>query len=133
MTPPFEFDRSQLEGLDKKGLISVILALQEQVQALQETVAEQTTEIQKLHDELAKNSRNSGKPPSSDGLKKARTSNLRRKSGRRSGGQKGHKGYTLKMVEEPDRARVISELDVDVDLVEACDHCLAGELERRAI
>ena len=127
MTPPFEFDRSQLEGLDKKGLISVILALQEQVQALQETVAEQTTEIQKLHDELAKNSRNSGKPPSSDGLKKARTSNLRRKSGRRSGGQKGHKGYTLKMVEEPDRvwvhkASACSQCAANLQAVEPCGH-----------
>jgi transposase len=127
MTPPFELDRSQLERLDKEDLISIILALQEQVQALQETVAEQTTEIQKLHDELAKNSRNSGKPPSGDGLKKARTNNLRRKSGRRSGGQKGHKGYTLKMVEEPDRvwvhkASACSQCAANLQAVEPCGH-----------
>jgi transposase len=106
MTPPFEFERSQLERLDKEDLISIILALQQQVQELQQTVAEQAVEIQKLRDELTKNSRNSGKPPSSDGLKKPRTNNLRRKIGRHSGGQKGHIGHTLKMVEEPDRVWV---------------------------
>ena len=102
MTSQFEFDRDQLEKLDKEDLILIILALQEQVQELQQTVAKQAAEIQELRDQLAKNSRNSGKPPSSDGLKKPRTRNLRRKIGRRSGGQEGHPGHTLKMVEKPD-------------------------------
>ncbi len=73
MTPAFEFERSQLEKLDKAELITIILTLQQQVQELQRTVAEQAAEIQQLRDELAKNSRNSGKPPSSDGLKKPQT------------------------------------------------------------
>ena len=102
MTSQFEFDRDQLEKLDKEDVILIILALQEQVQELQQTVAKQAAEIQELRGQLAKNSRNSGKPPSSDGLKKPRTRNLRRKTGRRSGGQEGHPGHTLKMVEEPD-------------------------------
>ncbi len=101
-----EFDRSQLEKLDKETLISIILTLQQQVQQLQQVVDEQAAVIQSLRDQLAKNSRNSGKPPSSDGLKKPRTRSLRKKSGRRSGGQKGHKGHTLKMVEQPDHTRV---------------------------
>jgi hypothetical protein len=102
MTSQIEFERDQLEKLDKEDLILIILALQEQVQELQQTVAKQAAEIQELGDQLAKNSRNSGKPPSSDGLKKRRTRNLRRKTGRRSGSQEGHPGHTLKMVEEPD-------------------------------
>jgi transposase len=117
MTSQLDLDRSQLEKLDKESLISIILVLQQQVKELQQTVAAQAAEIQELRDQLAKNSRNSGKPPSSDGLKKPRTQNLRKKSGRRSGGQKGHKGHTLKMAEKPDH--------IEVHSVTQCPHCAA--------
>jgi len=132
MTSPVEFERSQLAQLDKEELITIILSLQQQVQELQRTVAEQADEIQKLRDELAKNSRNSGKPPSSDGLKKPRTRNLRRKNGRRSGGQEGHPGHTLKMVEKPDHVEhyEVSECPqcaADLQTIEAC------EFERRQV
>jgi transposase len=92
MTALAEFDSNQLAKLDKEALISIILTLQQQVR-------EQAAVIQSLRDQLAKNSRNSGKPPSSDGLKKPRTRSLRCKTGRRSGGQEGHEGHTLNMVE----------------------------------
>jgi len=132
MTSQFEFDRDQLEKLNKEDLILIILALQEQVQELQWAVAKQAAEIQGLRDQLAKNSRNSGKPPSGDGLKKPRTRNLRRKSGRRSGGQEGHPGHTLKMVEEADHIEVHEVLEcpqcaADLQAIEAC------ELERRQV
>jgi len=103
---PSEIDRSQLEQLDQETLITIIVTLQQQVQQLQQTVAEQATVIQTLRDQLAKHSRNSGQPPSSDGLKKPRPGNLRQKSGRRSGGQKGHPGHTLKLVAEPHHTQV---------------------------
>lgn len=122
-----EFDRSQLEQLDKETLITLLLTLQQQVGELQQTVAEQATVIQSLRDQLAKNSRNSGKPPSSDGLKKARVQNLRQKSGRRPGGQKGHQGHTLKLVEKPEhtqvhRVTVCSNCASDLQAVEPCGH-----------
>ena len=49
---------------------------------------------------LAKNSSNSSKPSSSDHHNKP--NNLRQKSGRKPGGQKGHKGSSLKQIEKPD-------------------------------
>ena len=88
---------------------------------------EQAALIQELRDQLAKNSQNSGKPPSSDGLKKPRTRSLRKKSGRRSGGQKGHQGHTLKMVEQPDQIQVYeastcSHCATDLQSVEPCGY-----------
>jgi transposase len=116
MNSPLEPDRDPLAELDKEALISLVLTLQQQVQQLQQTVAEQAVVIQSLRDQLAKNSRNSGRPPSSDGLRKPRTRSLRKKSGRRSGGQKGHKGHTLQMVERPDH--------LQVHKVSVCPHCV---------
>jgi transposase len=106
MTFQLDLDSSQLERLDKERLISILLALRQRVQELEQTIATQAAEIQELRDQLAKDSRNSGKPPSSDGLKKPRVQNLRRKTGRCRGGQKGHPGHTLEMVESPDHVRV---------------------------
>jgi transposase len=57
--------------------------------------------IEELEGRLSKNSHNSSKPPSSDGL--GRKSHSQRKpSGRPSGGQSGHRGQTLALVETPD-------------------------------
>jgi transposase len=60
--------------------------------------------IAELERRLGLNSSNSGKPPSSDGLKKpARVSSLRERSGKKPGGQKGHKGETLRQVTDPNQ------------------------------
>jgi len=71
--------------------------------------------IKELEDQLAATSKNSSKPPSSDGFKKPAPKSLRKKTGRKSGGQKGHKGHNLKMTTTPD--------EVILHKVEFCSQC----------
>lgn len=71
--------------------------------------------VQALEDQIAKNSSNSGKPPSSDGFNRPAPKSMRKRSHKKSGGQAGHVGYSLKAVESPDH--------VSVHRVEECAHC----------
>jgi transposase len=74
------------------------------IEKQREEIATLTVRAAELERRLGLNSSNSSKPPSSDGLKKPpRTESLREKTGRKSGGQKGHKGHTLAQVEKPDQ------------------------------
>ena len=80
-----------------------IKALEEEVRQLRELLALVLAENAELKRRLGMNSHNSHKPPSSDGLqKKPRVVNQRKKGKNRQGGQKGHKGSTLQMVEVAD-------------------------------
>jgi transposase len=93
------FTREELTELAQSNplaLVEIVLAIQEQVQTLQKRVAA-------LEAQLKKNSRNSSKPPSSDGLAKPNPKNLRSSSGKKSGGQPGHPGHTLERVNNPDQ------------------------------
>lgn len=77
-------------------------AVMDLVLRLVEQIAQLTTRVSELEAQLATNSRNSSKPPSSDGPAKQTTSN-RKPSGKKPGGQKGHPGTTLKPSPHPDR------------------------------
>ena len=80
----------------REDLLALISAQAAQIAAL-------TARISELERRLGLDSSNSGKPPSSDGLKKpARVSNLREPSDKTSGGQKGHPGDTLRQTHTPD-------------------------------
>ena len=81
----------------------------------QDTFVVLAERIQKLEDQLAKNSHNSGKPPSSDGFDKPAPRSLRKRSRKKSGGQKGHVGYQLEMVKKPDH--------IKKHKVAQCAHC----------
>src|SRR5216684_7724562 len=74
----------------------------EQIAELVAQNAALAARIQELEARLAKDSHNSSKPPSSDGLGR-KTKSLRRRSGKQPGGQLGHRGETLRLVATPDR------------------------------
>lgn len=81
----------------------IIARLQAEIATLQETIVMLTARIAELERQLGLHSGNSGKPPSSDGLKKPpRTVSLREPSDKKPGGQPGHPGDTLRQVAEPD-------------------------------
>jgi transposase len=66
-------------------------------------VEELRAENAELKRQLGQDSRNSSKPPSSDSpFAKPAPKSLRRKSGRKPGGQPGHSGSTLALVDKPD-------------------------------
>jgi transposase len=82
-----------------------IKSLLEENKLLREENENLKSRIRILEGQISKDSHNSSKPPSSDGFKKKIYNN--RKSGSRPvGGQKGHKGETLKMVEVPDKVEI---------------------------
>jgi transposase len=110
----------EISAAYNEGRAAVILLFQRTFLALAER-------IQKLEDQLAKNSRNSGKPPSSDGYDQGvpRTKSLRKRSRRKSGGQPGHRGESLKMVAKPDVVKVCH--------VQECQHCGHSLRRRKAI
>ena len=91
-----------------------------QVQTLADqdaTIATLTAQVQTLTDQHSRTSHNSHQPPASDGFKKQPRS-LRRRSGKRPGGQPGHPGQTLTFAAAPD--------EIAIHRPSHCERCGAG-------
>ena len=90
-----------------------------QVAELAQQLAKQGEVLQEVQARLTKTSRNSSKPPSSDGYGKVkRTESLRKAGDKPHGGQPGHDGQTLMVSEHPDRTLTYE--------VPSCAHCQAS-------
>ena len=105
--------RSEIGSLNKtvKDLSDDNARLNRRVEALNVENADLRKRLSKYEDpQPPKNSSNSSVPPSKESMGdeiKRRTSSLREKSGRKSGGQPGHEGNTRKMSEQPDETENI--------------------------
>ncbi len=95
-----EKKRGKIRIMDEKDRI--IEELREENRILKELVTALTKRVMELEARLNKNSKNSNKPPSSDGLRKGAPKNSREPSGKPSGGQKGHEGNTREISPSPD-------------------------------
>lgn len=90
-------------------LTSTVTAQTDTIAAQTDTIAEMSAKIDALQqtikdltERVNKNSRNSSKPPSSDGYQKPNPKSLREKSEKKQGGQKGHPGNNMPLPHEPD-------------------------------
>jgi transposase len=103
-------NREELLKLEKEELLEVLLSI----------IAQQAEKIAELEARLNMNSKNSSKPPSSDGFKRPKS--MRTPSGKPSGGQKGHEGRGLKKMHAPDKC-IIHEPEecISCPYVSQCD------------
>lgn len=112
---PIPLNREAILAIYSQGPDAVVELVENLVATFTDHITRFEKRIQDLEDQLAKDSHNSSKPPASDGFRKKPKKSQRTRSDRSIGGQKGHKGTTLEMVDRPDHIIVHS--------VSQCEHC----------
>ena len=82
-------------------VVDLFLEVGQQIEELAGQLEKQSAVLKELQAQLARNSQNSSKPPSTDVFcnKKPKPKGIRKSSCKKAGGQKGHSGKTLEMVE----------------------------------
>jgi transposase len=95
---------ARLRGLlaEREAQILQLRAQVAQFDELQDLVRELRSQVADLAARVKQNSKNSSKPPSSDGLGKPAPKSLRKKTGRKPGWPKGQRGVTMELTGRPD-------------------------------
>lgn len=112
-------ERAEVQSLVAEGADAVAAV----IARLEARIDEQDAQIAELKARIGQNSRNSSKPPSSDGYGKPapKKRSLRRPSGRKQGGQDGHEGARLEPVAVPDE-----RVEHQPERCDGCGGSLAG-------
>ena len=132
-------------------LMKILFAKDEEIKKLTDEIAALRDQRDKFKAMLSKDSANSSKPPSTDGFRKAKASSLRKRSGKKPGGQFGHPGHTIEFSPNPTKiiekkpeaicscggviqcgveytSKQVADVRVIVDVVE--ERVYSGECER---
>ena len=134
--------REEAQAIYRSGeetVVRVLLEMNRRIHVLEGQVQDLTVRldrgerrVRQLEAQAAKDSHNSSKPPSADGLAKPKPKSLRPPSEHPTGGQPGHPGQTLRRVEQPDRT-----VRHPVEHCAGCGRSLADQspdrIERRQI
>lgn len=102
---------------DPEKVVDVLLTLWDRCVELEKVCSEQERRLR----DLERNSSNSSKPPSSDKNnfnKPPKPKSQRKSSGKKPGGQPGHKGSTLEIVNNPDRV-----IEGKIEVGSQCEIC----------
>jgi transposase len=96
---------ARLRGLlaERDAEIAVLREQNSEIAVLRESLAALQAQVEGLAAQVKASSRNSSKPPSSDGLAKPAPKSLRGKSGRKPGRPKGQPGATMGLTDHPDK------------------------------
>ena len=107
--PPVPGDAAGLRAANARlrellaGRDELLAARDAEIGLLREQLAVLQSQVADLAAQVKANSRNSSRPPSSDGLAKPAPKSLRGKSGRKPGRPKGQPGATMPLSDHPDK------------------------------
>ncbi len=106
-----------------EAVVDIIEKQDRLITQLTERIVQLEARIAELEARLTRTSRNSSQPPSMDGFR--RVQSPRKKGERSPGGQSGHKGQTLEMVENPD--------EIELHSVQECQGCGASLVDENPV